>query len=121
MGYVYKFNIAGTDYGMSDVKSVKLEAPLFDTLSAGNTCSAELDITFWASGDIPRMAKIIPYVQVGGAWEQLGVFYTDTRAKNGDALHIIAYDSMMKGDLCNVRISESYSSKDKGFLPLHQS
>lgn len=62
MGYQYKVVIAGVEYGMSDIASVKIEHPLFDKLSVGNTCSAELDITFWPKSDIPKMAKIIPYV-----------------------------------------------------------
>lgn len=100
MGYQYKFDIAGTEYGMSDVAAVKLEHPLFDKLSVGNTCSAELDITFWVKSDIPRMAQIIPYILLeDGTWHKLGIFWTDTRAKVSDRLNIIAYDAMMKADI----------------------
>lgn len=100
MGYQYKVDIAGTEYGMTDLKVVNLEAPLFDHLSVGNTCSAELDITFWQKSEIPKMAQIIPRVQLGdGSWYQLGVFYTDTRIKRGEALNIVAYDAMMKGEV----------------------
>lgn len=99
MGYQYKFNIAGIDYGMTDVKSVKHISPLFDTLSVGNACSAELEITFWPNEQIPTMAKIIPYIQeADGAWKQLGVFWTDTRSAKGTALNIVAYDAMMKAE-----------------------
>lgn len=63
MGYQYKFDIAGTEYGMSDVESAKIEHPLFDKFSAGNTCSAELDITIWQKSDIPKMAKIVPFIR----------------------------------------------------------
>jgi hypothetical protein len=62
MGYRYTFDIAGVEYGMSDVASAKIEHPLFDKLSVGNTCSAELDITFWPKADVPKMAKIIPAI-----------------------------------------------------------
>ena len=100
MGYQYKVDIAGTEYGMSDISAVKLISPLFDTLSVGNTCCAELDITFWVKSDIPKMAKIVPYIlQDDGTWLKLGVFFTDTRAKRGDQLNILAYDAMLKGDL----------------------
>jgi len=100
MGYQYKFDIAGTEYGMSDVASVKLEHPLFDKLSVGNTCSAELDITFWPKSEIPRMAQITPWVLLeDGTWYKLGIFWTDTREKVGDKLHVIAYDAMMRGDI----------------------
>lgn len=100
MGFQYKFDIAGTEYGMYDVSAAKQESPLLDKLSVGNTCSAELDITFWPKSDIPRMAKIVPYVQLDdGTWYQMGVFYTDTRAQKGDQLNILAYDGMMKADV----------------------
>ena len=101
MGYKYKFNIAGTEYSMSDVQSAKLEAPLFDKLSVGNACAAELEISFWPIGDVPKMAQIISYVLLndGVTWHQLGVFYTDTRAAQGAALNIVAYDAMMRGEI----------------------
>lgn len=116
MGYQYKFDIAGTEYGMSDVASVKLEHPLFDKLSVGNTCSAELDITFWPKSDIPRMAKIMPYILQDGEWQQLGVFWTDTREKVGDRLHIIAYDAMMRGNLVWVPRDDLEFPSDTGLL-----
>lgn len=101
MGYRYRFDIAGTEYGMNDVcAKPKIEHPLFDKLSVGNTCSAELDITFWAKGTIPKMAKIVPYViDESGVETKLGEFWTDTREQVGDRLHIIAYDGMMRGDI----------------------
>lgn len=100
MGYQYRFDIAGTEYGMSDVSSCKLEHPLFDKLSVGNTCSAELDITFWPKSDIPKMAKIVPYcIAEDGTETKLGEFWTDIREQVGDRLHIIAYDAMMRGDV----------------------
>ena len=101
MGYRYKFDIAGTEYGMENVQSAKIEAPLFDSLSAGNACSAELEISFWPIADVPKMARIIPYVLLNDAvtWHQLGVFYTDTRATQGSTLKIVAYDAMMRGEI----------------------
>lgn len=99
MGYQYKFDIAGAEYGMSDVAAVKLEHPLFDKLSVGNTCSAELDITFWPKGDIPKMAKIVPYILLENGWYQMCEVWTDTRTQVGDKLNIIAYDAMMRGDI----------------------
>ena len=62
MGYRYKVVIADVEYGMSDISSCKIEHPLFDKLSVGNTCAAELDIAFWPKGNIPKMAKIVPYI-----------------------------------------------------------
>lgn len=97
MGYTYKFDIAGTEYGMEDVQAVSIEAPLFDKLSAGNACSAELNITFWPTAEVPKMARIVPYILLED-WHKLGVFYTDTRAAKGSALNIVAYDAMMRGE-----------------------
>ena len=101
MGYRYKFDIAGTEYGMENVQSARIEAPLFDKLSVGNACAAELEISFWPIADVPKMARIIPYVLLndGVTWHQLGVFYTDTRATQGSALNIVAYDAMMRGEI----------------------
>lgn len=84
---------------MSDVKTVKLHAPLFNKFSVGNACSAELDIVFWPKEPVPKMARIVPFVlKNDGTWLKLGVFFTDTRAKIGDTLNIIAYDAMLKAD-----------------------
>ena len=75
MGYQYKFDIAGTEYEMSDVASAKIEHPLFDKFSVGNTCSAELDITIWEKSDIPKMAKIVPYINVPIAHENIKIVW----------------------------------------------
>lgn len=101
MPYEYKVDIAGVTYGMKDIKSANIEHPLFDKLSAGNACSAQLELNLWPRGDIPRTAQIIPWVRDtnGGDWYQLGVFYIDTRAWNGDLLEITAYDGMIKAEV----------------------
>lgn len=99
MSSEYKFDIAGTEYGMGDVLSAKIESPLFSKFSVGNACSAELDIVFWPKSTIPKMAKIIPYIKSGGSWLKLGEFYTDTRSLTGDTISIVAYDAMLKADL----------------------
>lgn len=100
MGYQYKVDIAGTEYGMHDIKSAKISQPLFDKLSVGNACAAEISIVFWQKSDIPRAAKIVPYCRESDAdeWYQIGIFYIDTRAKEGDALKIVAYDTMIKAE-----------------------
>ena len=99
MGYQYKFDIAGVEHGMTDVQSAKLTAPLFDKLSVGNVCSAELDITFWPVDTVPIMAQITPYIQrKDGTWYKIGDFWTDTRKKAGTALSIVSYDAMMRGE-----------------------
>lgn len=74
MSYEYKVYIDGYEYGMDQLESIKIEHPLFDKLSVGNTCAAELEMSFWPivgvedfdkPGDsISKMAEIIPY-----AWD----------------------------------------------------
>lgn len=96
----YQVDIGGTMYGMKDIQSCAIERPLFDKLSVGNACSAELDISLWPTSTIPRMAKIIPYARKESSdpWTQLGVFYMDTREMSNGLMSIVAYDAMLKGE-----------------------
>lgn len=95
----YKVVIAGVEYGHEDIQSANIERPLFDTLSIGNACEGEMKIVFRPKEDIPRMAEIVSYVDVGDSWEQLGVFYTDQRTiASYGIVTLLAYDSMMKAD-----------------------
>jgi hypothetical protein len=94
----YKVSIGGVEYGMGDIESVSIEAPLFDKLSVGNACAAELNMTFWPLGPVPRMAEIIPYAWDNG-WKQLGVFYLDERTTSGEKMTIVAYNSMLKAEV----------------------
>lgn len=100
MPYEYKVDIAGATYGMGDIQSVEIEQPLFEKVSVGNTCNAKLTMTIWQKGDIPRMAKIIPYCREQGAeeWTQLGVFFISTRKEVDDKLEVVAYDCMLKSE-----------------------
>lgn len=96
----YKVEIGSATYHMSALFSVSITRPLFEKLSVGNTCAAELKVSFYPSGDVERMAKVVPYARKtsNDDWVQLGVFYTDTRAKNGSKLELTAYDSMLKAE-----------------------
>lgn len=97
----YKVEVGGVTYGMGDIQSVNISQPLFDSLSVGNTCTAELNMTFWPNQAVPRMAKIIPYArrETSETWQQLGVFFIDTRTRQGDALSIVAYDYMLRAEV----------------------
>lgn len=98
----YKFLIGGVEYGKSGVRSVTIEAPLFDKLSAGNACAAQLNISFRPTEMVPRMAEIIPFARnnSGEDWKQLGVFYTDERSQSaGGVMTLVAYDSMLKAEV----------------------
>lgn len=97
----YKVDVGGVMYGMGNIQSVNISQPLFDSLSVGNACTAELNMTFWPTATVPRMARIVPYArrQASDNWQQLGIFYIDTRSKQGDALSIVAYDIMLRGEV----------------------
>lgn len=98
MSMYYKLNIGGVDYNMGDIKSVKIISPLFEKLSVGNACAAELSATVWPVGSVPEMAEIIAYARENDvdAWSQLGVFYLDERRETADGtLAIRAYNSML--------------------------
>lgn len=98
MGYEYKADIAGVEYGMHDIKSANIEQPLFETLSVGNTCSAELTLSVWPIQEIPKGAKIIPYRRESeeAPWKKLGEFFIDSRDEQGPFLELTAYDCMLK-------------------------
>lgn len=101
MPYEYQVDIGGVVYGMNALQAGTLETPLFDRLSIGNACSAELTIPFWLSGAVPRMARITPYCKktTETSWEKLGEFWIDTRSEEGGVMSIVAYDAMLKGEV----------------------
>lgn len=101
MSYEYQVDIGGEMYGMGDIQAVNITQPLFDKLSVGNACSAELTISFWKRTEPPRMAKIIPYEREVGTeeWKQLGVFYIDTRSRRGELLSLVCYDTMLSAEV----------------------
>lgn len=100
MSYEYQVSVAGVMYGMGDIQSVNITHPLFESLSVGNACSAELLMSFWPKQEPPRMAEIIPYEREAGTdeWKQLGIFYIDTRTRKRDLLSIVAYDAMLRSE-----------------------
>lgn len=101
MRYEFKVDVAGTEYGMGDIKSVSLTQPLFEKPGVGNACSAELRIVLWEKSVIPPMARLEPFYREegsGGDWLPLGIFFIDTRAAEDDCLSITAYDVMLKSE-----------------------
>lgn len=97
----YKVDIGGTTYTMQDIQAVTITQPLFDKISVGNACSAELDISFWPKGTIPTMAEIAPYCRETptSQWKPLGVFFIDTREIVNTLMNVVAYDSMLKSEI----------------------
>lgn len=97
----YKLLIGGIEHGMGDIEAVNIESPLFDKLSAGNACAAELTASFWPLGSVPRMAEIVPFARKSPAeeWKQLGVFYIDERSSSPSGkMSVVAYNSMLKAE-----------------------
>lgn len=96
----YKVEIGGESYVMSELYSASITQPLFEKFSVGNACSAELNLVFSPKGAISRMAKVVPFARRSESddWVQLGVFFIDTRKKNGVLLDVTAYDAMLKAE-----------------------
>lgn len=96
----YKVVVSGASYGMDEIFSVSITRPLFEELSVGNTCSAELKLCFTPREDVPKMAQIMPYARETeeGEWVQLGVFFTDTREADNEIFELTAYDAMLKAE-----------------------
>lgn len=78
---------------------------------AGSCCASEIDLSFYAGDyDIPRMARIQPYIRLVGEirdgtilsseWLPKGVFWIDTRStdKASGVTTIHGYDAMLKGE-----------------------
>ena len=69
-------------YGESELESVFIAGRAFDTPSVGNVTARQIDITFLPKSgvEIPRMAKIEPYVTTEAGQTRKGVFFIDTRS-----------------------------------------
>lgn len=101
----WKASIAGVEYNDSDMFSIGLKFPIFSSFSVGNVCSAQLIISVIEKSDIPKMAEIIPSLQVvlGGEsseWVERGRFYIDERESGQfGSLFITAYDSALLSEV----------------------
>ena len=80
-----------------------------DKPEVGCCVSSEIELTMLKpSGEIPRMAQVVPYVRLTDGveyseWIQKGVYYIDTRSHNNDdsgieILTLHGYDAMMKSE-----------------------
>lgn len=105
-----KLSIAGTDYGIDSLVTMKTSChALGDSKpTMGLAVSKEIDVVLYAqSGDIPRMAVLIPRVKAvaknstDSEWIQKGYFYTDTREEDTATgqISIHGYDSMLKAEV----------------------
>ncbi len=101
--YEYKVNIDGKDYSMDSLTSASIEQSLFDSFSVGNACAAQLTLSYYDNNINPAiMAQVVAYCRKKGStdtWNQLGVFFIDTRETSTDRLTTLTcYDSMLKTD-----------------------
>lgn len=98
--YEYQVDIDGTMYTMNQLESASIDQPLLDSFSVGNACSAEFVVSYYFYLKPRRMAKLVPYIRQKGTtkWQQLGVFFLDTRQQTGERIELTCYDSMMKAD-----------------------
>lgn len=97
----YRIRIGGETYKEASIFSAAMTQPLFEKLSVGNACSAELTVEFEQGGDIPKMATVIPEATDGNGlnYSALGTFYIDTRSRSAGRTKITAYDAMLKADV----------------------
>ena len=102
-----KLNIAGADYGMDVLTSLRTSLAPFGSGSptVGLAPAGEISISLrLASSQVPRMAALQPFVRlVNGTqqseWLPQGVYYVDTRqADSSGVLTLHGYDGMLKAD-----------------------
>lgn len=105
--YEVKLDIAGTEYGMSDLVTLKTNVAAFsnDGPQLGLAVAQEISVDVYAdSADIPRMAELKPYYRVindsrQSEWIQKGVFYLDTREQSSSGImHLTGFDNMLKAE-----------------------
>ena len=105
--YEYKIVIGGEDYLMDSIESLSIERSLCgdSAFSLGNVYASKLSLSIIPHNTpIPRMASVIPYVRMSGVaghteWVPLGVFYIDTRKKQGVRLILECYDKALMMDV----------------------
>ena len=102
-----KLNIAGADYGMDVLTSLRVSLAPFGSGSPAIGLAPAAEITaslYLASSNVPRMATLRPYVRVvndtqQSEWLPQGVFYVDTRqADESGLLTLHGYDGMLKAE-----------------------
>ena len=102
-----KLNIAGADYGMDALTSLRVSLAPFGSgsPSIGLAPAAEISASLYlASSNVPRMATLRPYVRIvndtqQSEWLPQGVYYVDTRQQDASGLLTLhGYDGMLKAD-----------------------
>ena len=117
-----KVAIAGTEYGMDSLTSLRTSRTAFGSGSPrlGLAPAGEISLSLYAdSSAIPRMAELRPYVRVTDGtryseWLPKGVFYIDTREADSASgiLTLRGYDAMLKGEQAYPSTSHSWPQGD---------
>lgn len=97
----YKLVIADTPYREDKIVSLSTHRKLFDgSPSVGNCCCGELNCTLTIpTENIPRNAKLVPYVSDDGeTWVKKGEYFVFSREvdKVTGWVSIVAYDSIFR-------------------------
>lgn len=96
-----RLDIAGTTYRENVIVSLSTHRKLFDGApSVGNCCCGELNCTLTIpTEDIPRNAKLVPYVSDDGeTWVKKGEYFVFSREvdKVTGWVSIVAYDAIFR-------------------------
>ena len=105
-----KLRIAGRDYGMDTLASLRTSLAPFGSGSPTMGLAPAAEITaslYLESAAVPRMAELRPYVRlvssddptVVSEWLPQGIFFVDTREREDSGLLTLhGYDAMLKAD-----------------------
>ena len=101
-----RLDINGVSYYEDTLKGITTYQSVFSGNGPiiGSCVSSEIDVQMLIpDADIPRMAKLRPYVRITDGtryseWLPKGVYYIDTRSKNADTITLHGYDAMLKGE-----------------------
>ncbi len=116
-----KITIAGRDYGMSALTSLRTNRDVFGSGSPemGLAPAGEIRLTLYAdSAQIPRMAELRPYIRIRNStqvseWLPKGAYYLDTReADSTGLLTLCGFDAMLKAEADYPSSSLSWSALD---------
>ncbi len=111
-----KVVIAGVEYGEGDIVSLSTSGGLFTAPGIGSCAAGQVNLTVLPKGDIPRQAKVEPYVRLVTAgraseWLPKGKYFIARRSadKRTGAVTIEGYDAMLKAG--QVWLGEDYAGE----------
>lgn len=118
-----KAEIAGVEYGVSNIVSASVSGGIFDKPSIGNCAARSLDIEVLPIEDIPKQAEIKVYVRLllddlASEWLPKGLFFVSRRQKNKitGSIKFTCFDSMLKAE--EIWLTDEYSDLE---WPMEQS